>query len=480
MSLEALGPYATLSPWDHRYAVSHPKLHATWSRYLSEAASLRYQLQVEAALVAGFEEVGLAPRGAGERVTRAAVRVDPAAVAREEKWTRHAVRALVNCLAREAGPELAPWIHLGATSSDITETARSLQYRESLDGFLLPQLVDLLSVWVELAEREAATPQIGRTHGQHAVPITFGFTMALYVERLGGRIEELRWARDRLVGKLTGAVGAYNALSLLVGDPQDCERRVLARLGLEPAPVTSQILPPEPFADLFHVLTSTFGVLANFADDMRHLQRSELGEVAEAVEAEQVGSSTMPHKRNPWNFEHVKSLWKAYMPRMISVYLDQISEHQRDLTNSASSRFLVELFIALSEATDRLIGLSRRLRVDRACMAANLELERPLWVAELLYILLARHGHPQAHEVARRLAVRVREEGVDLFRALQAARREDPELDQVAGAFDEVEWALLEDPRGYQGKAEAQARATAARWRVRLAEWRVPATTKER
>src|SRR5690606_1155705 len=134
------------------------------------------------------------------------------------------------------------------------------------------------------------------------------------------------------------------------------------------------ILPPESFVDLFHVLISTFGVLANFADDMRHLQRSELGEVAEAVEAEQVGSSTMPHKRNPWNFEHVKSLWKAYMPRMVSVYLDQISEHQRDLTNSASSRFLVELFIALSEATDRLIGLSRRLRVDRARMAVNLEL----------------------------------------------------------------------------------------------------------
>jgi adenylosuccinate lyase len=164
---------------------------------------------------------------------------------------------------------------------------------------------------------------------------------------------------------------------------------------------------------------------------------------------------------------------------MISVYLDQISEHQRDLTNSASSRFLVELFIALSEATNRLIELSRRLRVDHARMAANLELEQPLWVAEPLYILLARHGHPQAHEAARCLAVRVREEGVDLFRVLQAARREDPELDRVAGAFDEAEWALLEDPRSYLGMAEAQARATAARWRARLAEWRVPATTKE-
>jgi len=110
-------------------------------------------------------------------------------------------------------------------------------------------------------------------------------------------------------------------------------------------------------------------------------------------------------------------------------------------------------------------------------MAANLELERPLWAAEPLYILLACHGHPQAHEVARRLAVRVREEGVDLFHALQAARREDSELDRVAGAFDEAEWTLLEDLRSYQGKAEAQARAIAARWRARLVEWRVPVMT---
>src|SRR5690606_3281519 len=181
--------------------------------------------------------------------------------------TRHNIRALVNCLAREAGPDLAPWIHLGATSADITETARSLQYRESLDGFLLPQLVELLELWLGLAEQEATTPQIGRTHGQHAVPITFGFAVALHAERLGERIERLQEARGRLRGKLTGAVGAYNALSLLVPDPEELERRVLERLGLSPAAVASQILPPEPYVDLFHGLISTFGVLANFADD---------------------------------------------------------------------------------------------------------------------------------------------------------------------------------------------------------------------
>lgn len=473
MARGSFNPFETVSPWDHRYAVGQPHLYQVWRQYLSEAATLRYQLQVEAALVAGLEEMGVAPPGSGARVAEAAARVEAEAIAQEEARTRHSIRALVNCLAREAGADLAPWIHLGATSSDITETARSLQYRESLDRFLLPQLVALLEAWMALAEREAATPQIGRTHGQHAVPITFGFAIALYVERLGGRIEQLQAAREGLVGKLTGAVGAYNALSLLVEDPEELERRVLARLGLRPAPVASQILPPEPFADLFHALTSTFGVLANFADDMRHLQRSELGEVAEAVTAEQVGSSTMPHKRNPWNFEHVKSLWKVAMPRMITVYLDQISEHQRDLTNSASSRFLVELFVALSQAADRLTRLSRRLQVDRERMAANLERERPLWVAEPLYILLARHGHPEAHEVARRLAARVREEGGDLLQALEEARQRDPQLDQVAAALTPEERALLREPLRYQGRAEARARATVARWRARVAQWAI-------
>src|SRR5690606_40151549 len=113
-------------------------------------------------------------------------------------------------------------------------------------GLYTLSLHDALPI-LALAEREAATPQIGRTHGQHAVPITFGFAIALYVERLGGRIEQLQAAREGLVGKLTGAVGAYNALSLLVEDPEELERRVLARLGLRPAPVASQILPPEPF-----------------------------------------------------------------------------------------------------------------------------------------------------------------------------------------------------------------------------------------
>src|SRR5690606_31536898 len=114
------------------------------------------------------------------------------------------------------------------------------------------------------------------------------------------------------------------------------------------------VVEPEYVLDFVHTIVSAFGVLANFADDVRHLQRTEIGELGEAFEAEQVGSSTMPHKRNPWNYEHVKSLWKTFAPRMQTLYADQISEHQRDLTNSASSRFTAEIIAGFAAALERL------------------------------------------------------------------------------------------------------------------------------
>ena len=134
---------------------------------------------------------------------------------------------------------------------------------------------------------------------------------------------------------------------------------------LKPAEISTQIIPPEPLSDFIHTLVSSFSVLANFSDDMRHLQRSEIAEVGEAFEEEQVGSSTMPQKRNPINFENVKSMWKAFMPRMLTVYMDGISEHQRDLTNSCSQRYLPELLVAFDSSIRRMINVSSRLKVDK-------------------------------------------------------------------------------------------------------------------
>ncbi|MBE3577491.1 MAG: adenylosuccinate lyase [Limnochordales bacterium] len=457
--------FASLSPLDHRYAAEDPELFAELSRYLSEAAYLRYQLRVEVALVYGLVQLGLAPPQAAVEIEKAAACVSPEEVAEEESRTQHNVRALVNCIRRRMPEAYRQYVHWSATSVDILDTARALQYKDATRHLILPSLKELLEVWIAITKREADTPQIGRTHGQHAVPITFGFAMAWYVQRLGDRIRAVEAATGRLVGKMAGAVGAYNAASLRLPQPERLEEAVLKYLGIAPAPISTQIAPPEPVLDWAHALISTFGVLANFADDMRHLQRSEIGEVGEAFSPEQVGSSTMPHKRNPWNFEHVKSLWKAFMPRILTVYMDQISEHQRDLTNSASGRFLPEMAAVLVHAARRLTKVSRTLVVDRKRMQENLQESAGLFTAEPLYILLAAAGHPDAHEAVRRLTLQpaARE------KSLIALAENDPELAVYLARLRPQERELLHHPERYQGRAREKALQIAAHWEEYLA-----------
>src|SRR5690606_19459402 len=228
----------------------------------------------------------------------------------------------------------------------------------------------------------------------------------------------------------------------------------------------TQTAAPEYVTDYVHALVSCFGVLANFADDMRHLQRTEIGEAGEAFDPQQVGSSTMPHKRNPWNFEHVKSLWKTFMPRMMTVYMDQISEHQRDLTNSASSRFIVEIAAGLALAAGRLARESERLAVDQEAMARNLALTRGMIVAEPLYILLASLGHPDAHEAVRRLTLEAEASG----RPRVAVRQERGELGPCLARLTPEQRQVLADPQRYSGIAARRALEICRRWQDRLAE----------
>lgn len=457
--------FANISPLDHRYQVSDPELAAELRRYLSEDAFVRFQLEVEVALTEALAARGVCSPEVAAAVRQAAAQVSPAEVYERERQTRHNVRALVNAIRDRLPEEARPYVHFTATSMDIMDTARALQYRAVTRDVLLPRLGSLLRTWIALARREAETLQIGRTHGQHAVPITFGFAVAGYVARLGERMERIAASAANLRGKMAGAVGAYNAASLFFPDPDAFEREVLARLGLEPGEHATQIVAPEYVTDYVHALVSCFGVLANFADDMRHLQRTEIGEAGEAFDPQQVGSSTMPHKRNPWNFEHVKSLWKTFMPRMMTVYMDQISEHQRDLTNSASSRFVVEIIAGLALAAARLGRESERLVVDREAMARNFARSRDTIIAEPLYILLASAGHPDAHEVVRRLTL----EAERLGRPLPELVRESAELQAYLEKLTPEQRAVLAEPERYVGIAAGKARAVCDRWEERLA-----------
>ncbi|MDR0561231.1 MAG: adenylosuccinate lyase [Spirochaetaceae bacterium] len=465
--------FRNISPLDHRYSLSEREVFARLIPWLSEEAAVRACAKAESALA----QAHLADRGrltpALKAALSAAAEVDPSEVYQEEEKTKHNIRALVNVLKKKVPAEIAPLIHLGATSADILDTALAFRMQGAAREVGLPLLCKLELLLCDFAEREAETPQAGRTHGQHAVPITLGFAFAEYVSRLGKSILEIDRLSRQLKGKLAGAAGAYNATALISRDPETLERRYLTELGLEPSEHSTQLVEPEYLLRLLLEYNVAFGIIANLADDLRHLQRSEIGEVREDFSAEQVGSSTMPQKRNPWNSEHVKSLWKEFMPRVTTFFMDQISEHQRDLTNSASQRFIAEYVTGFCFAVQRMITVVEGLGADRERLLANLRGGDGIpggIMAEPAYILLAETGVSDAHEVIRRITLSAEREGISFGDALN---REPAVFDRIAlkladlGLVAESGEAreFFRRPENYCGLAARKAKSIAGKYR---------------
>lgn len=461
--------FDNISPLDHRYRDEEV------IGYLSEEGYIHYKLQVEVALVRVLARRGICSRAVAQEIEEACRQVTAEEVQEEEDRIKHDVRALVNCIRRKVSDEAKPFVHVLATSCDILDSANAARYRDAVLKVLVPSLADLVQVLTDITLREAETPQIGRTHGQHAVPITFGFFTAEYVSRIVGSMEELSLRAKKLKGKFSGAVGAYNASSLFFNDPELFEAEVLLELGLQPAEYSKQIVPPEALTRLLSEVTIVAGIMANLSDDMRNLERMEIGEVHEKFEAEQVGSSTMPHKRNPINFENVKSSWKIVFAEMMEVFsrvmarvgvvfLDEICEHQRDLTNSASGRTYGEMIAYAIAMSKRLTRTMRKLTVHRGNCARNLAMQQDFILAEPLYIILAKLGHPDAHEKVRKLTLKAGESGVSLVRALL-------EDEEMKGYFEKMtprELEILANPALYNGIATKKARDIAWRWKQRL------------
>ncbi len=450
--------FSVCSPTDSRYSVRE------LDRYLSAEAFVKYKAMVEKALAEALAKRGVCPANAAKEIAVASDSVTATEVAKEEGRVIHDIRALVNVIQRKVSDQAKPYVHLTATSYDIVDTANALRYKRAVESVIIPDMVKLEKIWIELARRERDTIQIGRTHGQFAEPITFGFALAQYVNRWGNRILKLKESSQTFVGKFSGAVGAYNASSLFISDPEEFERELLSLLGLKPALVSTQIVPPEPTTDLIHSVISAWSVLANFSRDMRHLQRSEIGEVGEAFEEERVGSSTMPHKKNPESFENVESLWKEFVPRMTTKYLDQVSEHQRDLTNSASQRYDAEILMAFDFCVRRLCKVCQKLVVDRTNLRRNLDLAIPSIVAEPLYLLLASTGHPDAHEHVRKLSVESSRTGRPIVDLIMSDQSLQPYVKKLSSRHLEV----IRDPSKYLGIASSKVNKVLAFWEERL------------
>jgi len=302
--MKTLDQFSCLSPIDYRYDEDHGM-----TAFLSEDAFTEYKRRYEKALLAAVARRlaprGLAPADAEDRFERSCPVVFTDEVYEAErgnkatgvKGVKHDLRAQVIVMAKRCDPEVARLLHIPDTSWDTIGTANVARYRDAIGEILLPRLLHLEEQLIEIAVREAETVCIGRTHRRHAVPITFGFAMSEYVERLGDCIVSLRTLLSRLRGKSSGACGAHNAASVLFDDPEAFELDVVfGAFKLEPARHSTQVLPPEPLMRMFHELQLVAGVIANLSRDLCQLMRDEIDEVVEAENPEEVGSSTMTHK----------------------------------------------------------------------------------------------------------------------------------------------------------------------------------------
>lgn len=459
-----LNIFDAISPLDFRYYGRNQKTFQKLHQYLNENAMIKYMAKVEAALTKTLAKKGICSKKIADEVEEASKKITANEVYLEEDKLKHNVRALVNVIRSKVSDEAKPFIHFTATSHDIIATADAVRYKEFTHEVLVPELIKFEKTLINLALREKNTLQIGRTHGQHAVPITFGFAIAQYVSRFGNSIIKIRKTGNNLRGKVAGAVGSYNASSLFFKDPEEFEEQVLAELNLKPSPISTQIPEAEFIVDYINAVIESFGILANLSDDMRNLQRSEIGEVGEIFTSKQVGSSTMPQKRNPINFENVKSLWKEFMPRILTVYMDQISEHQRDLTNSASSRFIPEILAAFYISIRRLNRTMLSLKVDKENLKKNLDMNKGLIVAEPLYILLSAYNHPDAHETVKQLTLKAQ----STKKPLQDIIKKEKSLQKYLKSFTKQQLGVISNPENYVGIAGKKTEKVCELWKKEL------------
>ena len=456
--------FDAISPLDFRYYGRNEDIFQKLKPYLSENAMIKYMARIEAALAKTLAKHNICSNKIADEIEKASKKITAEEVYIEEDKLKHNVRALVNCIRNKVSDEAKPFIHFTATSHDIIATADCLRYKEFTINILIPELINFEKTLIDLALREKETVQVGRTHGQHAVPITFGFAIAQYVSRFGNSILKIRKAGNNLRGKIAGAVGSYNASSLFFENPEKFESEVLAELNLKPSPISTQIPEAEFIVDYVNSVIESFGILANLADDMRNLQRSEIAEVGEVFTSKQVGSSTMPQKRNPINFENVKSLWKEFLPRILTVYMDQISEHQRDLTNSASSRFIPEILAALYISVIRLNKTMKSLNVDKENLKKNFEMNKVLIVAEPLYILLAAYNHPDAHETVKQLTLKAQ----STKKPLTDIVKKESSLQSYLKKFTKEQLKIIANPEKYTGIASKKTESVCEFWKKEL------------
>jgi adenylosuccinate lyase len=390
---------------------THPDMGRIWS----EERRFETWLQVEIAAAEAMAEAGIIPTEAARDI-RERSKFDVDRIAAIEETTQHDVIAFTTAVAEHVGPS-ARWLHFGLTSSDVVDTAQAIQMRDAAD-LLLNDVDALLDVVRSRAEEHRRTPMMGRTHGVHAEPMTFGLKLALWYAEL--RRDRARLARAKAVvsiGKVSGAVGTFAHL-----DP-DIEAAICRRLGLEPAPVSSQVIQRDRHAELLAAIAITGASLEKFALEVRGLQKTEIAEVQEPFGRGQKGSSAMPHKRNPVGCEQITGLARLLRANAHAAFENIALWHERDISHSSVERVILpDSFIALDHMLRRFTRILSGLVVNADRMRQNLELSRGVVFSGTVLLELAQRGvsREQAYEWVQRNAMRAYDEKKDFKQLLLA------------------------------------------------------------
>ena len=431
-------------PLDYRYGRKELK------EIFGEKKRLQYLLDVESALAKAHAKIGNISKSAADEISKKSstrfVKVER--IKEIERETKHDIMAVTRALAEQCKSDASKYVHLGATSYDIVDTANALQFADSTE-YIRKNLKELRTTFVKLAKKYKTTIMSGRTHGQQSTPITFGLKMAGFAMEIDRHLERIFECKSRLlVGKLSGAVGTGAALGK---NALKLQEEMLKNLKLGVEDVSTQIVCRDRYNELLGVLCNIATSMEKFATEIRNLQRDEIREVAEAFEAKkQVGSSTMPHKRNPITCEQICGLARVVRGFIIPTYENSIQWHERDLCNSSSERFIIPHSIIL---TDWIVYQTnivfKNLKVFPEKMKKNLEISNGLPMAESLMTALIGKGmgRGDAHELMRKISLKAAKENKTLKEVFV---QENKKLKVLSDK--EIKDAL--NPSNYLGAAE--------------------------
>jgi adenylosuccinate lyase len=433
-----------IHPIEYRYCSDEMR------EVFEEEAKLQKWLDVESSLAKAHAQLGNIPKAAAAEISKKAdtqfVTVERVHEIDEE--IHHDLMAMVRALTEVAG-DAGKYVHYGATSYDIEDTALALQLRDAIE-IIESNLKKLKDTLATLTKKNRDVVCIGRTHGQHAVPTTYGLKFANWLCEIQRDIDRLEQAKKRiLVGKMTGAVGTQATFG---ENARKLQALVMKDLGLTPVMISTQVIQRDRHAELVFVLALIGSTLEKIAKEVRNLQRTEIGEVLESFENKQVGSSTMPHKRNPWKSENVCSLARVLKSHVMVALDNNPLEHERDLSNSANERIIfAESFMLLDFMLRRITDILLSLELQHDKIKENLDLTKGLVMSEKIMIALVKKGigRQDAHEIMRQAAMESYAKGAPLKDILL-------KNSQVKKHFTAKEIERLFDPRNYIGTAKEQ------------------------